>query len=529
MCIKSKTKPNYMHSLLPFLYKEIKRIMATLNRIGDEIRKSKKRAETQEKEQLLVYKLKTEPYYFTKEILGTKLWKKQKRILKRVMNLQGEYKNKTCVKSCHGIGKSYTAAQIALQFLYTYSPSIVITTAPTFRQVEKTIWKEIRTSYRNAKINLGGNLSEGTPNLQILKDQWYLSGIATNDGDKLQGIHEDHILIIVDESAGVSESIFEAIEAILTSANAHLLIIGNPTSTTGYFRKAFSEKGWNKITVSAFDTPNFTAFGITEEDILNGTWEEKIDGKLPYPKLITPQWVADKYQRWGRESTFVKTRIRAEFDETGSDSIVSLAWLDAAVERNKELPIICDSKKIVIGVDVAEHGRDSSIACIKRNRYIQPMKEYKQMKVMELASHLKLLYESIGANNIKVDTIGVGTGVEGRLEEYDIKTYRVNVAEGPGGDEEEKEKHVNKRAQLYWNLRELLDPDNPHAIGIPDDDELIEELLNTKYKLKNGKIQIIAKDDIKAVIGRSPDKADALMIACAPDEYLTKLRSAGTW
>ena len=153
---------------------------------------------------------------------------------------------------------------------------------------------------------------------------------------------------------------------------------------------------------------------------------------------------------------------------------------------------------------------------------------------MQLVGQLVLIYNQHQVDSVKIDTIGVGTGVEGRLDELGIPTFRVNVSESPGGNSEtERNKFVNKRAQLYWSLREQLDPDNEDAIGLPNDDELIEELMSTKFKVNSsGKIQIIPKEEIKNIIGRSPDKADALMITCSPDNLLVTekvILNAGTW
>ena len=480
--------------------------------------------------------LMSDPMFFTKQIIGIKPWAKQRKAIKTVMNLNGENHSRTAIKSCHGIGKTFIAGNIALQFLYTYKPSIVVTTAPTFRQVEKGIWKEIRQSYGMARIPLGGKLQDGAPTLQIVKDQWYAFGLATSDSDKFQGLHEENILVIVDEGAGVPESIYNAIDGLLTSMNAKLLIIGNPTSITGTFKKAFSEPGWNKISISAFDTPNFKYYNITEKEIANGTWQAIMAAKnnwLPLPKLVTPAWVADKYKRWGPSSMLYKTRVLGEFDEVGTDTLIPLAWIETAVERNKELRVELNDK-VSIGADIAEFGRDNSQVFVKTGRKVLSPFSFTKMPVMQLAGQLVLLYNQHQANTIKIDTIGVGTGVEGRLDELGLNTIRVNVAEAPGGiTEEERAKFINKRAQLYWALREQLDPDNIDAIGLPDDEELVEELMATKFKVNSsGKIQIMAKDEIKSEIGRSPDKADALMIACAPDNLLAKakeIKNAGVW
>lgn len=486
----------------------------------------------------LYNKLQSEPLFFLQDIIGIKPWSKQRQAIKATMDTSGAYHNKTAIKSCHGIGKTFISGNIALQFLYTYSPSIVVTTAPTFRQVEKGIWKEIRQSYELSKIPLGGKLQEGAPLLQIVKDQWYAFGLATNESDRFQGLHEENILVVVDEAAGVSEQIFTAIDGLLTSTNAKLLIIGNPTSSLGTFKKAFEEPGWNRISIGAYDTPNFKLLGIKESDIASGEWEEKQakwiekHGRLPLPKLVTPMWVADKYKRWRPESMLYRTRVLGQFDDAGSDGVIPLAWIEAAIERNKELPDT--SEETCIGVDVAEFGRDCSNVFIKKGRKILKPYTYSKIPIMQLVGNIVIHYHNSQAQYVNVDTIGVGTGVEGRLDEIGIPTHRVNVSEAPGGiKEQETVKFINKRAQLYWALRELLDPDNPDAIGLPDDEELTEELVATRYKINsNGKIQIVAKDDIKAIIGRSPDKADALVMCTAPSHLLNRtvvMQSAGTW
>lgn len=486
-----------------------------------------------DKMQLVYNSIQTDPLFFPVNILGIKPWSKQKKAIRYVIDRNAEY-NKTTIRGCHGFGKSYISGNIILQFLYTYKPSIVLSTAPTFRQVEKAIWKEVRTSYNASRIPLGGKLQDGAPLIQIVKDQWYAMGVSTSEGDKFQGFHEENILVVVDEAAGVPEQIFTSIEGLLTSANAKLLIIGNPTSTTGTFKKSFEEGGWNKIAVSAFQTPNFKYYGITEKDIATGRWHDLMEAKnfkLPFPKLITPAWVADKYKRWGPNSILYTTRVNGDFADEGGDTIVPLSWIEAAFNRWEELEY---EGKVNMGVDVAEFGRDSSCVYTRIGRKVKPCKQYSKLPIMQLVGHLVVQFNAEQCSYINIDTIGVGTGVEGRLDEIGIPTNRVNVAEGPGGlKQEETAKFINKRAQFYWTLRELLDPSNPDAIGIPEDDELMEELLATKYKINSsGKIQIIGKDEIKANLGRSPDKADALMICCAPTNLLENkkpVQTAGSW
>jgi hypothetical protein len=67
------------------------------------------------------------------------------------------------------------------------------------------------------------------------------------------------------------------------------------------------------------------------------------------------------------------------------------------------------------------------------------------------------------------------------------------------------------RAYLYWSIRDWLNPAFKSNAKLPPDEELMEELSQTKWKFRSdGRVQIEAKEDVKKRIKRSPDKADAL-------------------
>src|SRR5574343_1296909 len=85
---------------------------------------------------------------------------------------------RTAVRSGHGVGKSWITAKIALTFLYMYYPAKVVTTAPTWFQVEKILWSEIRRSHSTAKFPLGGTLL--TTELKLDED-WFAIGLSTRE------------------------------------------------------------------------------------------------------------------------------------------------------------------------------------------------------------------------------------------------------------------------------------------------------------------------------------------------------------
>lgn len=463
---------------------------------------------TKRKAKTLLRKAQADPVWFVTEALGATPWPKQAEILESVRDHP-----RTAVRSCHGVGKSYTAGQTILWFLYSFVPSIVLSTAPTWRQVEKLVWKEVRASYRRAKIPLGGNLLPKRPEIQIIQDEWYAIGLSTNEPDRFQGFHERNILVVVDEAAGVPEDIFEAVEGVLTSENARLLLLGNPTALSGTFYNAFRSVGWNAISISAFDTPNFAAFGITEEDIASGAWENKIVGPLPNPKLITPAWVADKYQRWGPGSPAYDARVRGQFPAQGDDTLIPLAWIEAAMERWEDAE---EGEPVEIGVDVATFGSDKTVFAPRRGHKVLPLIVYSKQDTMETAGQIVMAQRETKATSIKIDVIGVGTGVYDRTKELKLPVVAINVAESP----RDPERFPNLRSELWWNLRELLDPNpklNPNPIALPPDDELLADLSGIKYKIDSrGRIVVESKDDMKKRLGRSPDRGDAVVLAFAP-------------
>lgn len=452
----------------------------------------------------------SDPVFFVRKVLGRSLWGRQVDILRSIRDVP-----RTAVRSCHGIGKTYTAAMTILWFLYAHRKSIVLSTAPTWRQVEKLIWKEIRSAYRESVFPLGGILMPKSPELHLIQDEWYAAGLSTNEPDRFQGFHEEHILVVVDEAAGVNIDIFEAIEGVLTSKGARLLLIGNPTAIGGPFYDAFTRPGYNALHVSAFDTPNFTTFGVTPDDIASGEWEGKVTGELPYPRLITPSWAADRYRAWGPDSVPYQVRVMGNFPTQGEDTLIPLLWIELAMERWEETE---PGEPVEIGVDVAAYGSDKTVIAVRRGQRIEPLQVYSKKSTTETTGLTKRAADEYGTRVLKVDEIGIGRGVVDRLEEEGFDNVGVNVSERSN----DPERFHNLRAELWWNLRERLDPDttrNPDPLALPPDDELLAELAAVKYKLTSrGQVQIESKEDMKKRLGRSPDRADAVVLALAPHD-----------
>ncbi len=471
--------------------------------------------------------MQTDAVAVVRDIFGSTLWDHQEQILTAVRDHP-----KVAWRSSHGIGKTYVCARLVLWWLFSFPYSIVITTAPTWRQVEDLLWKEIRSCYYNSAFDLGGHLSPSATQLAIDGKEWVAIGLSTNDSNRFQGYHSEHLLVVVDEAAGVAEEIFEAIMGVLTSAHCRLILIGNPTDIGGQFYRAFRTEGWKTGKTAAWDTPNFKELGITREDIINNTWEAKVPRKdngdfdWPYPWLITPKWAHDAFLEWGTSHPAWFARVEGEFPEQGEYNVIPLGWIEQAQDRWPD--VVPDRKEpIVLGVDVARGGMDLSAIAVRQGAKILSIETFSNMDGPLLAGEIAVRYRRLKASRANIDIIGLGAAVEDALKDpvyHDITVVPVNVATSSDVlDSDGNRKYQNLRAELWWTLREALDPKTKDPLALPPGDSLLGDLAAPKYDFRKGWIQVEAKEDTKKRLGRSPDEGDAVMLTFAPKTTSTVL------
>lgn len=473
--------------------------------------------------QILVEKAQRDPAWFCKKMLGADLWAMQKAIGESVFT--NRY---TTVVACHGPGKTFLAGNLALNFLYAYGPECkVVTTAPTARQVYSLLWSEIRTAHgRGDKIRpLGG---EPLKTRLELAPNWFAEGFSTSEFnvERVQGYHAPHILIIVDEASGVADPIFDSLEGLMSSGDAHLLLIGNPNRSSGRFFESHSSTDtlYKKFKISVYDTPNFTYFDLKKQDMLDGSWKEKIAGKaLPRPYLVAPQWVAERLEVWGEDSLLTKTKIDAEFpsgDE--SDKIIPMEFL-----AKGEQVFLEDERgsSIVLGVDCARFGSDESVIAARAGRQSLSEKVIRQKSTMAVTGAIQDVVHTLGAHRVsevRLDVIGLGAGPVDRLIELQdsggfpssIKIIGVNVAQVA----RDKKKFSSQRDWLFWQFREGLQQEKISTTKMSAD--ALQELCEAEYFFTSrGQIRVESKDELRKSgrLGHSPDRGDAWLLAFAED------------
>ena len=192
--------------------------------------------------------------------------------------------------------------------------------------------------------------------------------------------------------------------------------------------------------------------------------------------------------------------------------VIPAAWVRAAQERwNNSEPVETIKS---LGVDVARGGQDkTTIATLRLDRFDE-LKKYPGAATPDGQTVALLINQVIGKQKplIGIDVIGVGAAVYDAMKSS--RTIGVNFGAGSTKtDKSGKFRFANIRAEAYWQFREALDPNYGATLALPLDNELLGDLCSPKWFIRSGKIYIESKDEIKKRLGRSPDSADAVVIA----------------
>jgi phage terminase large subunit len=170
-----------------------------------------------------------------------------------------------------------------------------------------------------------------------------------------------------------------------------------------------------------------------------------------------------------------------------------------AMERNTE-----PEGQIEVGVDVARFGTDTTQFYKRKGLKVIDERNYKGMDTFDVSNEAFVFSED--AHEIKVDDTGVGGGVSDNLTHKGRNVQMINF----GGSPKDKDKYPNTISEMWFEFRELLQTEE---VDLPDDRELLQQLTSRLYKFDvKGRRVIESKEDYKKRYGKSPDKADALLL-----------------
>lgn len=414
--------------------------------------------------------------------------------------LGGDYDpaRRLCMKACTGPGKSATLAWMGWHRLVCFAA-----------KGEHPKGAALSITADNLKDNLWAELAKWQGRSEFLKSAftWTKEKIYANDhpetwflsarsfakdanaeaiGRALSGLHSQFPFVLLDETGDMPVAVGRAANQIFTGnpRDAAIIQAGNPTSTSGLLYESCTKASdsWDIITITADpDDPKRT------------------------PR-VSIEHAQEMIRTYGKDNPWVMATILGLFPPTGFNSLLGPDDIDASVARRYKADAI-HGAPIVLGGDVARQGDDSSAIARRQGRVAYPIRTMRIPDTMLVAQQFIQEAHLHNADGFFVDeTGGYGAGVIDAMRQLGHDVVGVQF-----GGKASDYRYYNKRSEMYFELAKWVKDGGQ----LPDDRELKEELCATTFVYQGDKFRIVEKEIIKDMIGRSPDKADALALTFA--------------
>ena len=220
---------------------------------------------------------------------------------------------------------------------------------------------------------------------------------------------------------------------------------------------------------------------------------------LPKDNPFTPpDYEEDLRKEYSPER--VRQLLEGDWDVEGISQLIPYPDIRGAIDR--EMPA---SGSTVGGLDVAEFGESKTVFIARQGNKVLDIVSWAHMSTEFSAGTVAELIRKHKLISLNIDSIGKGGEVYVLLKN-DYPVRAVNAAEQAS----RPDRYVNKRAEFYGKLAKRFEMGE---ISIPDHAELGAQLVNLQKKYPKAKLQIESKELMRKRGMKSPDFADALMLA----------------
>ena len=425
------------------------------------------------------------------------------------------YRKRVAARGPHGLGKSTVEAWAILWFALTSDGEDwkSISTASAWRQLTVYLWPEVHKWSRLLDWTKIGRapLTEKKELLDLAIKLGTGAGtaVASNDHEKIEGAHADRLLFAYDEAKIIPEATWDASEGAFSTGECYGLACSTPGAPMGRFYDIHTRK-------PGFE--DWTVIHITKEQAIKA-------GRM------SAEWAEQRRLQWGEDSALYRNRVLGEFCETASDGVIPLSWIEAAIDRWHLWDEAGRPGTLVsIGADIGESTEGDPTALAPRMDVerkdgslgiaIDTIEIYEGLDPVQSAEKIDDMMSRWSEINARVqavvDAIGIGSGTVAALKKMgrQVVAFVASAKARRAKDEEGLFGFHNLRADAWWNLREMLDPQKEPDIMLPPDEEdhLIGELASPRFReMAGGKIAIESKDEIRKRLKRSTNLADAVV------------------
>jgi hypothetical protein len=445
-------------------------------------------------------------------------WHRQREICRSVVR----YGTTVCYTG-NAVGKGYVVGGLIPWWLCTRPDSLVICTGPSQTVLGSVTWREVRRAVDNAVVPWGGRVSrtiKASPALLEILPGWHALGFSTTGVERASGQHSGNLLVIVEEASGVDREIWDALNSL---GYQRLLAIGNPIREDGWFVELIRQAARDRE-AGVPDAEAVNAIQIPSTESPHAHLDRSPVG------LADRTWLETSTRRYGKDSLWVRSHIKALIPTVSADTLIPLEWLDraAATPRDPETlnPMHPAFQTRWISGDLGEGvGRDSTSIFVTDAHGVLEVVMGDTLDLAATAYHYDELSRRWGVppERMSYDKGGIGREMALHLARYDLMARPYTGAAGATSAE-----YTNLRTEAAMRLRMRLDPEGasdwrkpfrwqpPYSFGSGDYwPRLRDELSRLTYHLVGSKIALLSKEDHATVCGRSPDACDALLQAFA--------------
>jgi phage terminase large subunit len=403
------------------------------------------------------------------------------------------------IMSGTGTGKDFFASLLTWHFAYCFTKFKILATANSGKQLHDVYWSELAKLQALARKVDPGN-PESVTELQLLftlqselmfanlpdknerGKRAFCRAVTINakatpeaQGETLAGRHEDHQLFVLDEASGIPDAVWKPVEGTLTGKLNLVLIIFNPTRTTGFALRSQSE-----------EREKFIALRWNSEE----------------SELVTPEHIAN-LAKFGKTSNTYRIRVLGLPPTSDKNCMFPPDWIMAAIGREGIPPAKAPR---MLGGDIGGGG-DKSVTCLRQGAVVEGWKYNNDKDSANVQDWLKIEYDVQDADVLIIDVIGIGHGVYYNLRRDQTVNVRPGDARRQASD---LARFYNKRAEAYWLLRKDFEQG---VLCLPADtpQEVIDQLMAIPYYPED-RNRVELKREIRKRLGFSPDEVDALAL-----------------
>lgn len=198
-----------------------------------------------------------------------------------------------------------------------------------------------------------------------------------------------------------------------------------------------------------------------------------------------------------------------------ASQIIPSDWVRAAQARWTDKG--SRNAMVAMGVDIAQGGADrTAIARMHADNWFDKivLEDGVNTKDGPAVAGLAVRVQRNGAPIALDMTGGWGGDARTQLKDASVDVVQLNFASASGANDKASGLfYLNLRAEMYWELRNALNPLSGENISLPPGTKLLAEATASRWELKSGKIKVESKDEVKKRLGSSPDIWDAVVMA----------------